>query len=75
MSAEEAAEFERNPHHAEGVKLRLYDDMGKVPEMRTPGLEDFRAILEAAVACELLLLGIRRCNRESNWWSSTGRAR
>ena len=51
MNAAEAAEFERNPHHADGVKLRQYDDMGKVPDMPTPGLEDFRAILESALYC------------------------
>lgn len=45
MSGEEAAAFEANPHHQAAVRVRRYDDMGKVPHMQTPSLESFRALL------------------------------
>lgn len=45
---EEVAEFERSPHAGEAVRLRRYDDIGKVEGMETPGLEHYRPPLEAS---------------------------
>jgi phosphonate degradation associated HDIG domain protein len=45
MDAAEAAQFQRQPHHSVAIRLRRYDDMGKVPAMATPPLEDFEALL------------------------------
>jgi phosphonate degradation associated HDIG domain protein len=39
MDAEEAAEFERNPYYREAVRVRIWDDEGKKPGMKT---RDFR---------------------------------
>lgn len=49
MSAEEANEFERHPHFEHAVRMRHYDDLGKVKGMVTPTLEDFRARVEKFV--------------------------
>jgi len=46
MSETEAREFEREPHFELAVRVRRYDDMGKVPGMRTPDLDSFRPLLE-----------------------------
>jgi [1-hydroxy-2-(trimethylamino)ethyl]phosphonate dioxygenase len=48
LSAEEAAEFLSRPYAREAVDLRRCDELAKDPEMRTPGLEDFRPVLERA---------------------------
>jgi phosphonate degradation associated HDIG domain protein len=47
MDAAESAQFQRHEHHSVAIRLRRYDDMGKVPAMATPALEDFRALLES----------------------------
>lgn len=49
MTDEEAREFERHPHHDAAIRLRRYDDMGKVPDMKTPDFEEFRPLLESFV--------------------------
>jgi predicted HD phosphohydrolase len=49
MSDDEARAFEENPHHAAAVSVRRYDDMGKVPDMQTPPLEEFGPLLAAFV--------------------------
>lgn len=49
MSNDEALAFERNPHSQAAIELRRYDDMGKVPSMETPELEEFRELLERYV--------------------------
>jgi phosphonate degradation associated HDIG domain protein len=49
MTDGEAREFERNPHHEAAVRLRRYDDMGKVTDMQTPAVEEFRPLLESFV--------------------------
>jgi phosphonate degradation associated HDIG domain protein len=43
----EIAEFEASPHAEDAVRLRRYDDVGKVAGMQTPGLEHYRSVLEA----------------------------
>ena len=47
MTDAEALEFEREPHFELAVRVRRYDDMGKVPEMSTPDLDSFRPLLES----------------------------
>lgn len=49
MSDDEARVFETNPHYASAVQVRRYDDMGKVPGMKTPTLADFRPLIETFV--------------------------
>jgi gamma-butyrobetaine dioxygenase len=48
-SADEVAEFERSPHAHDAVRLRRYDDIGKVPGLQTPDLEHYRPVLERAI--------------------------
>ena len=42
MSAAEQAEFERNPHARDAVRLRRWDDLAKVKGLATAGLECYR---------------------------------
>jgi len=49
-SAEEVVVFEASPFADAAVRLRLYDDVGKVEGAETPPLEHFRPYLEAALA-------------------------
>ncbi len=49
MDAAEAAEFEAGAHYDDAVRVRRYDDQGKVPDMKTPDLEAFRPLLESLV--------------------------
>ena len=42
MSAAEQAEFERNPHARDAVRLRRWDDLAKVKGLATAGLERYR---------------------------------
>jgi [1-hydroxy-2-(trimethylamino)ethyl]phosphonate dioxygenase len=49
MNDAEAAEFEKGEYYAAAVRVRRYDDQGKIPGMATPSLEDFRPLLEALV--------------------------
>lgn len=46
MTDAEAREFEQEPHFEVAVRVRRYDDMGKVPGMTTPDLDSFRPLLE-----------------------------
>jgi phosphonate degradation associated HDIG domain protein len=47
MAAHEVAQFETEPFHREAVRVRLWDDQGKVAGLKTPGLSDYRALIEA----------------------------
>jgi phosphonate degradation associated HDIG domain protein len=47
MSAEEVARFEAEPYCGEAVKVRRWDDLGKIAGLATPGLEDYRALIHA----------------------------
>jgi [1-hydroxy-2-(trimethylamino)ethyl]phosphonate dioxygenase len=49
FDADEIAEFERSPHADDAVRLRRYDDVGKVAGLTTPDLEHYRTVLEAAL--------------------------
>lgn len=46
MKGGEAEAFEREPHFELAVRVRRYDDMGKVPDMGTPDLESFVPVLQ-----------------------------
>lgn len=46
MSEEEARLFEANPHFEACIRVRRYDDMGKVPDMETRDLESYRPLIE-----------------------------
>jgi gamma-butyrobetaine dioxygenase len=48
-SSEEVAAFERSPHAQDAVRLRRYDDIGKVPGLATPDLERYRPVLEVSM--------------------------
>ncbi|MEM7032365.1 MAG: metal-dependent phosphohydrolase [Chloroflexota bacterium] len=41
--------FEDNLHFKDAIRLRRYDDFGKVPNMVTPDLEHYRSFLEAGL--------------------------
>lgn len=47
MTDAEAREFEQEPHFEIAVRVRRYDDIGKVPGMSTPDLDSFRPLLES----------------------------
>ena len=48
-SVAEVAEFEASPYAEDAVRLRRYDDRGKVAGLETPDLEHYRPVLEAAL--------------------------
>ncbi|MGA2188846.1 MAG: HD domain-containing protein [Steroidobacteraceae bacterium] len=50
MSAAEVAQFETELYHADAVKVRQWDDQGKIAGLVTPLLEDYRAWIEEASA-------------------------
>ncbi|MDH3221179.1 MAG: HD domain-containing protein [Gammaproteobacteria bacterium] len=47
MSAAEVESFEANPHHEDAVRLRLYDDDGKVAGLTIKPVTEYRATMEA----------------------------
>lgn len=47
MSADEVEDFEANPHHRDAVRLRLYDDDGKVEGLTIDPVTAYRDRLEA----------------------------
>ncbi len=49
MTEAEALEFEAGPNFGNAIRVRRYDDQGKIPEMETPPLEAFRSLLESLV--------------------------
>ena len=50
MSAAEAENFEANPYHRDAVRLRLYDDDGKVAGLVIKPVVEYRQALEAQLA-------------------------
>ncbi|HEY3855152.1 MAG TPA: hypothetical protein VGO67_12225 [Verrucomicrobiae bacterium] len=46
MTDAEAREFESRPYFDTAIRVRRYDDMGKVADMKTPDLESFRPLLK-----------------------------
>ena len=50
MNPAEITQFETSPYHQQAVKLRLYDDNGKVAGLEIKPVTEYRATLEALVA-------------------------
>ncbi len=48
FTAAEARAFEQQPFAREAAQLRRWDDLAKVPGMHVPGLEHYRALIDAA---------------------------
>ncbi len=46
MAAHEVAQFETEPFYKDAVRVRQWDDQGKVAGLKTPGLSDYRALIE-----------------------------
>ena len=49
MSAAEIAEFRSNPFHAEALRVRIWDEGGKVPGMPTRAFRDYAPLLQGVV--------------------------
>ena len=49
MNEQEVAEFRQNPFHAQAVRVRLWDEAGKVPGMATPPFRHYAPLLQAVV--------------------------
>ena len=49
MNDEEVIRFERNPNLADIVKVRHFDDAGKVPEMEMPGFSHYAPMVQRVV--------------------------
>jgi [1-hydroxy-2-(trimethylamino)ethyl]phosphonate dioxygenase len=49
MAEPEARQFEQHPHFEPAIRVRRYDDEGKVPDMITPDFNDFRPLLESLI--------------------------
>lgn len=47
MAAHEVDQFETEPFYKDAVRVRQWDDQGKVAGLKTPGLSDYRALIEA----------------------------
>jgi [1-hydroxy-2-(trimethylamino)ethyl]phosphonate dioxygenase len=54
MNPSEIAAFEANPHHQAAVKLRLYDDDGKVAGLTINPITSYREMLESLVSESLV---------------------
>jgi phosphonate degradation associated HDIG domain protein len=46
MAAHEVAKFETELFYKEAVRVRQWDDQGKVAGLKTPGLSDYRALID-----------------------------
>ncbi len=49
MAAHEVAKFETERFHKEAVRVRQWDDQGKVAGLKTPSLGHYRALIEELV--------------------------
>jgi phosphonate degradation associated HDIG domain protein len=49
MNEQEAKAFECHPYYDTAVRVRRYDDMGKVADMETPDIESYRSLLASFV--------------------------
>jgi phosphonate degradation associated HDIG domain protein len=52
MAAHEVAQFETEPFHRDAVRVRQWDDQGKVEGLKTPGLGDYRALIEGLLSAD-----------------------
>lgn len=49
MDADEITAFEANPYHREAVRVRIWDEGGKVPGMKTRSFADYAPMLQRVV--------------------------
>lgn len=49
MSENEVKAFEQNPNYRDIVQVRIWDDIGKVPDHETPGFDYYLPLLERVV--------------------------
>jgi phosphonate degradation associated HDIG domain protein len=49
MSADEVAAFAKNPNLAAILQVRIWDDQGKVPGLRTPAFDHYAPLLQRVV--------------------------
>ena len=55
MTAQEVANFKTERYGGDAVLIRQCDDKGKVAGLKTPGLTDYRSMIEAqTLGCALL---------------------
>jgi [1-hydroxy-2-(trimethylamino)ethyl]phosphonate dioxygenase len=47
MAAHEVAQFETERFYTDAVRVRQWDDQGKVAGLKTPGLAEYRALIES----------------------------
>lgn len=52
MKAEEIAQFEREPHHRDAVRVRRWDDQGKVAGLRTAAIADYEPMFMRVAAAQ-----------------------
>ena len=50
MNTSEVAAFEAEPHYREAVRVRIWDEAGKDPQMETPGFDHFVPLLKRVAA-------------------------
>jgi gamma-butyrobetaine dioxygenase len=61
MSADEVLDFEASAHARESLRLRRWDDLAKVVELKTPRIEQYQSLLEKAATS----LGTRASSAQS----------
>jgi phosphonate degradation associated HDIG domain protein len=54
MAAHEVAKFETERFYKEAVRVRQWDDQGKVQGLATPALSDYRALIEGQASSGLI---------------------
>lgn len=61
MSEQEASEFEALPFFDQCVRLRLYDDMGKVPQMPTATIESYEPLIRQFLKPDAVIAATDTC--------------
>jgi [1-hydroxy-2-(trimethylamino)ethyl]phosphonate dioxygenase len=46
MRPDEVLQFETQPGFREAIRVRRWDDQGKIAGLKTPGLAEYRALIE-----------------------------
>jgi len=59
MSSEEVAQFRKAPFHEEAVSVRLWDEAGKVPGLRTPPFDYYAPLLQRVIDRHMAGKGVR----------------
>jgi phosphonate degradation associated HDIG domain protein len=50
MSATEIARFQEQPHYKDALRVRIWDDRGKIAGLVTPQISDYRPLIESLTA-------------------------